>query len=67
MGIYANPQLSQWFTTEYPKHCKQKLDMGKCCIRFKKFDQIPFDLIAQLMKKTTVKEWIKCYESQLKK
>jgi hypothetical protein len=67
MGIYANPQLLQWFTTEYPKHSKQKLDMGKCCIRFKKFDQIPFDLITKLMKKITVEEWIKCYESQLRK
>ena len=51
MGIYANPELSQWFVSEYPKHSTQKLDMGKSCIRFKKMDQIPFDLIAELVKK----------------
>lgn len=67
MGIYANPELLQWFVTEYPKHSKQKLDMGKSCIRFKKWDQIPFDLIAELMKKMTVTDWINCYETQFKK
>ena len=40
-GIYADPQLMEWFKSEYPKHCKTKLDMGKSCIRFKKIDQIP--------------------------
>ena len=62
MGIYASPELLKWFTTEYPKHCKAKLDMGKSCIRFKKPDDIPFKLIGELMKKMTVKEWIALYE-----
>ena len=67
MGIYANPKLLNWFVTEYPKHNSQKLDMGKSCIRFKKMDQIPFDLIAALVQKMSVQEWINCYESQIKK
>lgn len=67
MGIYSDPELYNWFITEYPKHCKQKLDIGKSCIRFKKFDQIPFDLIAELMKKMTAKRWIEIYEKNLKK
>lgn len=62
MGIYADPKLLNWFVSEYPKHCKQKLDMGKSCIRFKKMDDIPYKLIGQLMKKITVKEWIGMYE-----
>lgn len=53
MGIYSMPHLLKWFTEEYPKHSKAKLDMGKSCIRFKKPDQIPFDLIGELMKKVT--------------
>lgn len=64
MGIYANPQLLQWFVDEYPKHSNQKLDMGKSCIRFKKMDQIPFDLIGELMQKISVADWIDCYESK---
>ena len=45
MGIYANPDLMKWFTTEFPKHSSAKLDMGKSCIRFKKPEQIPVKLI----------------------
>jgi uncharacterized protein YdhG (YjbR/CyaY superfamily) len=67
MGIYAKPELLKWFTDEFPKHSNQKLDMGKCCIRFKKMEQIPFDLIEELVRKMSVEEWISCYESQFKK
>ena len=63
MGIYANPDLLNWFVNEYPKHCKSKLDMGKSCIRFKKMDDIPFKLIGELMKKITVKDWVVMYET----
>ena len=62
MGIYADPTLLNWFTQEYPKHSKGKLDMGKSCIRFKKADQIPFELIAELATKMTAKQWIELYE-----
>lgn len=65
MGLYAQPALLEWFVTEYPKHCKSKLDMGKSCIRFKKADDIPFNLIAQLMKKVSVEDYILAYESHL--
>jgi len=66
MGIYADPDLLKWFQTEFPKHSKQKLDMGKSCIRFNKIDDIPYDLIGQLMKKITVQQWIERYESAFK-
>lgn len=65
MGIYANDELLNWFVEEYPKHSKQKLDMGKSCIRFKKPDEIPFDLIAELCKKMSPKDWISIYEKML--
>ncbi|MCT4697714.1 DUF1801 domain-containing protein [Tenacibaculum haliotis] len=66
-GIYAKKELYDWFVAEYPKHCKRKLDMGKSCIRFKKIEEIPFDLIKELCTKMTVKEWIAIYESAIKK
>ena len=66
MGIYANPELLDWFVSEYPNHCKRKLDMGKSCIRFKKPEEIPFKLIAQLMKKMKVKDWVALYEKNVK-
>lgn len=66
MGIYADPKLLDWFVSEYPKHSKAKLDMGKSCIRFKKFDEIPYKLIAELMKKISVKDWVNQYETLYK-
>ena len=65
MGIYSDPNLLKWFVAEYPKHCNQKLDMGKSCVRFKKFDDIPFKLIGDLMKKMSAKKWIQVYEKNL--
>ncbi|MCB4798063.1 DUF1801 domain-containing protein [Neotamlana laminarinivorans] len=67
MGIYAVPEIYDWFVPEYAKHSKLKLDMGKSCIRFKKVDQIPFELIAELCQKLTVEKWISIYETAIKK
>ncbi len=67
MGIYSDPKLLKWFVTEYPRHSKQKLDMGKSCVRFKKLEEIPYKLIGELMKKMSVKEWINIYETTMKK
>lgn len=67
MGIYAMPELLEWFVGEYPKHAKSKLDMGKSCVRLKKMDDIPYELIGQLVKKVSVKDWINCYETNLQK
>jgi uncharacterized protein YdhG (YjbR/CyaY superfamily) len=66
MGIYGSPALLKWFVAEYPKHSPSKLDMGKSCIRFKKAEHIPYKLIAELMKKISVNDWIKKYEDNLK-
>jgi hypothetical protein len=65
MGIYSDPKLLNWFVEEYPKHSKSKLDMGKSCIRFKKPDDIPFALIAELCQKMTPQQWIDIYEGVL--
>jgi uncharacterized protein YdhG (YjbR/CyaY superfamily) len=63
MGMYANPEILNWFTNEYAQRVKGKLDMGKSCIRFKKPENIPFDLIGELASKMTTKEWIETYEN----
>lgn len=65
-GIYSVPELHDWIVTEYPKHSKRKLDMGKSCIRFKHIQDIPFELIGQLASKLTVKEWVAVYERNVK-
>ena len=67
MGVYANKEVYDWFVSEYPKHCKYKLDMGKSCIRLKKIDQIPYDLIGTLVSKMSVDRWIELYEKSITK
>ncbi|HQW69587.1 MAG TPA: DUF1801 domain-containing protein [Flavobacterium sp.] len=67
MGIYADEKLLNWFVSEYPKHCKTKLDMGKSCIRFKKMNDIPYELLGELASKMSVQDWISLYEEKLKR
>lgn len=67
MGVYAMPDVLKWFVAEYPRHSKAKLDMGKSCIRFKKPEDIPYKLIAELIKKISVKDWINVYEKNIKR
>jgi len=62
MGLYADPALMKWFTAEHAKQYTQKLDMGKSCIRFKKTESIPFELLGKLAAKMTPAEWIALYE-----
>ncbi|MVN22718.1 DUF1801 domain-containing protein [Mucilaginibacter arboris] len=67
MGIYANKDLLDWFKQEYPKYSKNKLDMGKGCIRFKNIKEIPFPLLGELASKITVENWIEIAESTFNK
>lgn len=67
MALYASDELMLWFTDEYSKQCKTKLDMGKSCIRFKKPDQIPYELIGQLAAKISTSQWILIYETAFRK
>ncbi len=67
MGIYADPKLMEWFTSEFPKHSSRKLDMGKSCIRFKNPRDIPFELLGELVGKMQVNDWIALYEKNIKR
>jgi len=66
MGLYADKDMHDWFIAEFPNHSKYKLDMGKSCIRFKKPDAIPFELIGELVSKMTMEQWIALYEKSYK-
>ena len=67
MGLYSDKKLMDWFVSEYPKHSKRKLDMGKSCIRFKNIEEIPLKLIGELASKMTVADWIAKYTEMLKR
>ncbi len=66
MGMYAMPGLLEWFTERYSSVSKMKLDVGKSCIRFKKVDEIPYEIIGELCSKLTPDDWIALYERNLK-
>ena len=67
MGIYSEPELMNWFTNAYAERVSTKLDIGKSCIRFKKMDAIPLELMGELMTKMKPQDWIARYESLLKR
>ena len=67
MCMDAGTDWEKWFTKEYEKLKIGKLDMGKCCIRFKNIDKIPYQLIGELSSQITPKQYIAIYEKALKR
>jgi hypothetical protein len=65
MGLYGSTSLLEWFQAEWPKFSSKKLDMGKGCVRFKKLEDIPIELIGQLATKLTPQAWVEHYEKML--
>jgi hypothetical protein len=65
MGLYEG-ELLDWFREEWEQVSVKKLDMGKCCIRFKKMEDIPIALLGELVSKVTPKQWIDYYEKTIK-
>lgn len=66
MGLYDG-KLLDWFREEWAKVSTKKLDMGKCCIRFKKPEDVPLSLVGELASKVTPQQWIEYYEAAFKK
>ncbi len=66
MGLYAGGLL-EWFESNWPLHSKKKLDMGKCCVRFKKPEDVPLELIGELAQKMTPQQWVEHYEKTIKR
>lgn len=66
MCIYGNPDFEAWFRTEWGKTGK-KLDMGKSCIRFKKLDDLPLEVVGEAVARVPVKDFIEYYESTFKR
>ncbi|MBV6491024.1 MAG: hypothetical protein CNCCGFBP_01554 [Fimbriimonadaceae bacterium] len=65
MGIYSDEPLANWFRDAWTRAGK-KLDMGKSCIRFKKLDDVPLDVLGEAIGKVPVSEYIARYEEVLK-
>lgn len=67
MGMYMYPDILEWFQDEYTKRTKKKPDMGKSCIRFRKIEDIPYDLIGELCKKISLDDYLTKYKNEIKR
>jgi uncharacterized protein YdhG (YjbR/CyaY superfamily) len=61
MNVYGDPETEAWFKAEFAKSGK-KLDMGKSCVRFRKLDDLPLELIGRAIARTPVARYIEFYE-----
>jgi hypothetical protein len=60
MALYG--PLLDWFKKEWKTVSRNKLDMGKCCVRFKSLEDVPLDLIGRLAARITPRQWVAMYE-----
>jgi hypothetical protein len=65
MCVYQDAALNTWFAAEYKKTGK-KLDMGKSCLRFKKLDDVPVELIGATVARVPVADFVARYEATVK-
>lgn len=67
MGLYTDDDLLEWYQKKYAAIVGKKPDMGKSCLRFKKTNDIPYDLLKELFQKITPQDWVKTYEQKVKR
>ena len=58
MNIYSDADTERWFVDSY-RATGKRLDMGKSCVRFRKLDDLPLDLIGEAVGRTPMEEWIR--------
>jgi hypothetical protein len=66
MGLYSDPEHERWFREAWAKTGK-KLDMGKCCVRFRQLEEIPLELIGESIARVPARIHIERYEAARKK
>jgi hypothetical protein len=62
MGVYADSKLGRRLAASYAERGK-RLDLGKCCLRFKRLEELPLDLVGEIVAATTPKQYIEKYEA----
>ena len=55
--VYADQSLSDWFKQRYLATGK-KLNMGKSCVRFRKLENLPLDLVAEVTALTPLAKFV---------
>lgn len=60
--LYLDPELMSWFETEWRK-TGSRWDAGKSCVRAKRLEDIPLELVGKAVRKVPVKTFIAGYEA----
>lgn len=63
--IYCLPGEAEWFAQQW-KATGKRLDMGKGCVRFKRLEDVPLDLIGEAVRRATITRFLEHYESVVK-
>ena len=66
MNVYGHKETQEWFLKAY-KASGKKLNMGKSCVRFKKIDDLPLDVIARVVSLTPMDEFVTAYRALRRK
>lgn len=61
-NVYGDGEVEKWFRERYLATGK-RLDMGKSCVRFRKLDDLPLELVGEAIARTPVDEFIEVYEA----
>ena len=64
MCIYGSPSEAEWFRKAWAK-TGRKLDMGRSCVRFKKLEDIPLEVIGEAFRRIPAREYIRYYEASI--
>lgn len=64
MCIYGDAKLRRWFESACEGSGK-KLDMGQCCVRFKKLEDLPLDVVGKTIARVPVADYVARYEQTL--
>ena len=62
MGIYSDEPDAAWFRERWLA-TGRRLDMGKSCVRFRRLDDVPLDVIGEAVARTSVDEFLRRYEA----
>ena len=64
MNVYGDPKTAQWFRKAWEGTGK-RLDMGKACVRFKRLEDVPLEVVGQVIARTPVANYVARFESML--
>ena len=59
-SVYSDPAVAEWFTQRYLATGK-KLNMGKSCVRFRKLEDLPLELVGEVAARTPIAQFVEMY------